>query len=107
MPTTLTHSTTPAATLYMALELSASEWLLTFATGPGSARRHVRVPARDLSRVVAEITRARAKLQLAADAPVVSCYEAGRDGFWVHRWLTRQGVSNVVADPASIEVNRR
>jgi len=38
---------------------------------------------------------------------VVSCYEAGRDGFWLHRCLEGQGVRNLVVDPASIEVNRR
>jgi transposase len=37
----------------------------------------------------------------------VSCYEAGRDGFWVHRLLASQGVNNVVVDSASIEVSRR
>jgi transposase len=106
MPTTLTHSTTPAPTLYMALELSADEWLLTFATGLGSARRHVRVAARDGAAVLVAVARAKAKLRLAADTPVRSCYEAGRDGFWVHRWLTAQGITNLVVDPASIEVNR-
>ncbi|MFQ5738573.1 MAG: hypothetical protein ACE5JX_06135 [Acidobacteriota bacterium] len=38
---------------------------------------------------------------------VVSCYEAGRDAFWVHRWLLSQGVEKVVIDSSSIEVNRR
>jgi transposase len=41
------------------------------------------------------------------DAPVRSCYEAGRDGFWVHRWLVGAGVENVVVEASSIEVNRR
>ena len=36
-----------------------------------------------------------------------SCYEAGRDGFWLHRWLLEQGIENIVVDSASIEVNRR
>ena len=107
MPTTLTHCTTPTATLYMALELAAHEWLLTFAAGPGSARRHVTIPARAGARLLAEVQRAKVKLGLPADAPVLSCYEAGRDGFWVHHWLTRQGITNAVVDPASIEVNRR
>jgi hypothetical protein len=42
-----------------------------------------------------------------ADAPVVRCYEAGRDGFWVHRALTAVDVENIVVDPASIQQNRR
>ncbi len=38
---------------------------------------------------------------------MVCCYEAGLDGFWIHRWLTGIGVTNVVVDSASIEVTRR
>ena len=38
---------------------------------------------------------------------MVSCYEAGRDGFWIHRALTARGIANRVVDSASIEVNRR
>jgi transposase len=38
---------------------------------------------------------------------VVSCYEAGRDGFWIHRYLESQGIENIVVDSASLEVNRR
>src|SRR5262249_39718311 len=38
---------------------------------------------------------------------VISCYEAGRDGFWLHRYLAHEGIRNLVVDSASIEVNRR
>ena len=41
---------------------------------------------------------------MSGDAPVRSCYEAGRDGFWIHRWLLSVGVDNRVINPASIEV---
>ena len=44
---------------------------------------------------------------MAEDTPVVSCYEAGRDGFWLHRYLLSQGIENIVVDSSSIEVNRR
>jgi transposase len=44
---------------------------------------------------------------LPEEAQVISCYDAGRDGFWLHRWLGTQGVANFVVDSASIEVNRR
>ena len=37
---------------------------------------------------------------------VHACYEAGRDGWWLHRWLIEQGVDNIVVDSSSIEVNR-
>ncbi len=46
-------------------------------------------------------------MNLPADAPVVSCFEAGRDEFWVHRYLVAQGITNHVVDSSSIEVNRR
>ena len=49
----------------------------------------------------------RRALGCALDAPVRSCYEAGRDGFWLHRWLVAHGVTNIVVDSSSIEVNRR
>jgi transposase len=41
------------------------------------------------------------------DAAVYSCYEAGRDGFWIHHMLSGGGVTNLVVDSASIEVKRR
>jgi transposase len=65
------------------------------------------MPARDLPRLQEEIAKAKKRFQLAADAPVRSCYEAGRDGFWLHRQLAACGVDNGVVDSASIEVNRR
>jgi transposase len=57
--------------------------------------------------VVAEIARAKRHFALAPDAPVMSCYEAGRVGFWLHRWLVAHGVANTVVDSSSIEVSRR
>jgi transposase len=54
-----------------------------------------------------EIQLSKKRFGLRADAPVMSCYEAGRDGFWLHRFLIAQGVNNQVVDSASIEVNRR
>jgi transposase len=57
--------------------------------------------------LIAELAQAKRRFGLPPDAPVRSGYEAGRDGFWVHRWLTRLGVENVVVDSSSIEVPRR
>ena len=57
--------------------------------------------------VLACIGKARRRCGLAASALVHSCYEAGRDGWWLHRWLREQGIDNIVVDSASIEVNRR
>ena len=96
----------PERIMYMALELGNREWKLAF-TVPGGKVRLRSMPARQLDRLLAEMRVAKEKLGLAAEARVRSCYEAGRDGFWIHRWLAGQGVENVVVDSASIEVNRR
>jgi transposase len=53
------------------------------------------------------VGKAKARLHLPPDTPVHSCYEAGRDGWWLHRRLREQGIDNVVVDSSSIEVNRR
>jgi transposase len=55
----------------------------------------------------AEIAKAKKHFGLAETTLVHSCYEAGRDGFWLHRYLTQQGVNNLVVDSASIDVKRR
>jgi len=93
--------------LYLALELGWDGWKLAFATGPGPAPRRREMPARDVSRLLLEIAEAKQRLRLPADCPVVSCYEAGRDGFWLQRCLLAHGVQNLVVDSSSIEVNRR
>lgn len=91
--------------LHMALELSAAKWLVGFSVG-GTLRRVV-VDARDTARLLIEIGKAKGKLGLSAQARVVSCYEAGRDGHWLHRWLVSQGIENHEVDSASIAVDRR
>jgi transposase len=65
------------------------------------------VRAGDTAALASELARARQRFQLVATAPVHSCYEAGRDGFWLHRWLDGHGVQNLVVDSASIRVSRR
>jgi transposase len=93
--------------LHLALDLGNTTWKLAFATGHAHAPRVRTMPARDLAQLAREIAAAKARFGLPADAPVVSCYEAGRDGFWVHRALTALGVVNHVVDSASIQQNRR
>jgi len=107
MPTTTTRSTASVPTLHLALDLGNTTWKLAFATGHAHAPRLRPTPARNLAQLAAEIAAAKARFGLAADAPVVSCYEAGRDGFWVHRALTTLGVTSHVVDSASIQENRR
>ena len=91
--------------LYMAMELSNNKWLLAF--GDGTCQRQVGIAAGDIAALREQITKTKAKWHLAEDTSVVSCYEAGRDGFWLHRQLTALGIANRVVDAASIEVSRR
>jgi transposase len=91
----------------MALELGASEWKLGFGVEAGRKASQRTVVAGDLNGLMLEIARAKHRLGVPESAPVVSCYEAGRDGFWLHRFLLSEGVENVVMDSSSIEVNRR
>jgi transposase len=93
--------------LYMAFELSQTKWMLGFTIGFGQRPRLRTIAARDLAALQNEIHLAQERFGLGAEVPVISCYEAGRDGFWLHRYLVSMGVSNLVVDSASIEVNRR
>src|SRR6266851_4507891 len=95
------------ATLFVAFELSEKTWKLGFTTGHGQKPRERTVTARHHEHVLNEIAQAKRRLGLPATAPVVSCYEAGREGFWLHRFLQAQGITNHVVDSSSIEVNRR
>jgi transposase len=95
-------------TLLLALDLGNRTWKLGFTVGGGALPPRIRtIPARDLDALAQELVTAKARFGLAPDAPVASCYEAGRDGFWVHRALTTRGITNVVVDSASIDVTRR
>ena len=93
--------------LYMAFELSQTKWMLGFTIGFGQRPRLRTIAARDLAGLQNEIQLARERFGLDEEVPVISCYEAGRDGFWLHRYLVSTGVNNLVVDSASIEVNRR
>ena len=91
-----------ASKLYVAFELSEKNWKLVLSDG--GRMSEATALARDLSRVLEVIARARNRLRAHT---VLSCYEAGRDGFWLHRALTDHHIENVVLDPSSIEVDRR
>jgi transposase len=93
--------------MYVALELGFREWKLAFSTGLGDRVFTATVAARDGGRFRAVMEKARERLGVPAGCEVVSCYEAGRDGFWVDRWLRSLGIENRVVDSSSIEVNRR
>ena len=96
-------------TILLAIELSASTWLVA-ARVPGLEKPHLhRIDGGDTAALLALISslQARAARGLDATIGVVCCFEAGRDGFWLHRLLTAHGVACHVLEPTSILVNRR
>src|SRR5262252_1537412 len=98
---------TPRATWFMAFELSLNTWKLGFTTGSAQRPRERSVPARELAAGQQEITRAKQRFGVPEEVQGLSCYEAGRDGFWLHRWFVAQGVKNFVVDSSSIEGKRQ
>lgn len=91
--------------LYMALELSKATWKVGFEYN--GKRRRVNVEGGHIGQLSDAFEKARFKFGLGPEHPTISCYEAGRDGFWIHRLLTQQGIQNYVINAASIEVNRK
>ncbi len=90
--------------LYMAMELSNSKWKLGF--GNGAKLRRKSIDARDRQRLLEEVSLAKLKLSLPEAARVVCCFEAGRDGHWIHRWLESEGFEVLEIDSSSIETAR-
>lgn len=107
----MTHQTlvTPAAqrnsaTIYVAVELSMSSWVIGLVDPrSGKISRH-QIPCGAVDRLMELIDRLR---KTVGSERVVLCYEAGRDGFWLYRILTRRGLEVLVLDPASLPVDRR
>ena len=108
----LDRTDTPAAaehaTVYLAFELSKAKWKLGVLL-PGSQKlSRYAIGGGDLAALATRLADLRRRAA-AGGRPVrvLSCYEAGLDGHWLHRWLTEQEVINHEIDPSSIEVNRR
>lgn len=99
--------TSQTSALCIAFELGAKSWKLALSDGFKAKPRLVSLEAGALAGVERHIARARSRFSRMECYPVLTCYEAGRDSFWIHRALERRGIHNVVVDPASIEVNRR
>jgi transposase len=99
------YTTEPS--LYLAFELGLQKWKLGFSIGLSQDPRRRTIDGGDLLALRDEIAVAKKRFRLPVTAPVKSCYEAGRDGFWLHRYLLEVGVENLVVDSSSIEVNRR
>jgi transposase len=95
------------AVLYLALELGATKWELGFSTGLGQKPRRRTIEAANTELFQKEVAAAKKRFKLSPDTRVKSCYEAGRDGFWLHRYLTSVGIENIIVDSSSIEIKRR
>lgn len=93
--------------LYLALELSNKKWKCAFSVGFGQKPRYREVPGGAIALLAKEVELAKQRFGLAPDARVASCFEIGRDGFWVHRALLAKGIENVVVESSSIEVKRQ
>src|SRR5713226_8019034 len=108
----LDHTDAPTTdeytTVYVAFELSKAKWKLGIMLPSSEKLSRYTIAGGDLNALAARLTAARAKAaRCGKPVRIVSCYEAGFDGHWLHRWLTAQGVINHEIDPASIPVNRR
>src|SRR5262249_37310407 len=93
--------------LLMAIELGRRQWKVGFTTQLEQRIHRRTLAADEWDRLAEMVTGAKKRLGLPSDAAVTSCDEAGRDGFWIHRYLTTLGLENLVVDSSSIEVNRR
>jgi transposase len=96
-------------TIFVAIELSQRKWLVTMHSPDRDRMSRHPLDGGDHAGLLAliERVRERAARVLGPAPPVVSCYEAGYDGFWLHRLLTAAGITNFVFDPASIAVEQR
>lgn len=91
--------------LYIALELSKKKWKIAF--GNGFKQRLKTIEGGNFEQFETELEKSKNHFKMAEDIPVYCCYEAGRDGFWIDRYLSSLGIKNSVVDSSSIEVNRR
>src|SRR6185295_5199655 len=89
-------------TVYAAIELSKKTWMLGIAHPDRDRPSIHRVCGGNIVELVS-------RLRVAArnTRRILVCYEAGYDGFWLARALTKIGIECRVLDPASLQVNRR
>ncbi len=110
--TKLDHPDTPTASEYVtvqvAFELSKAKWKLGVILPGAEKMSRYTIAGGDLTALAERLGVARAKAaRCGRPVRIVSCYEAGFDGHWLHRWLMDHDVVNHEIDPSSIEVNRR
>src|ERR1700756_5271280 len=106
------HTDAPAgceyATVYVAFELSKANWQLGIMVPGAEKMSRYRIEGGNLAELSNVLTRSRARAeQQGKPVRILSCYEAGLDGHWLHRCLTANGILNCEIDASSIEVNRR
>jgi transposase len=108
-PTPATPAARQSATLFVALELSRAKWLVGLHSPVADKISRRTVTGGDAAALLAVIDEARRRVraQLGGEVAVAACYEAGYDGFWLHRLLLAHGIASHVVDPASLLVNRR
>src|SRR5712664_1889970 len=113
--TVLTVTNLPAAThgetvrCLFAIELSRMSWVIAFNTPLSEKISHRTLTGCKWKRLLELIEEVRARIsrETGRAVEVISCYEAGYDGFWLHRQLSAHGIRNYVIDPASLQVDRR
>ena len=98
-----------ADTIFLAFELSGTSWLVALHAPDADKVEHHRLPAGVTAEVLGLIARTKARVtrRLGTTPRVACCYEAGRDGFWLHRALEAEGIVSHVMDPTSLQVDRR
>jgi transposase len=97
------------ARMFVAIELSGVSWVIAV-HAPHADKiscHHLKSGAGAALVDLIDVLRKRAEMTLGVPVVALSCYEAGFDGFWLHRHLIAAGIQNHVIDPASIQVNRR
>jgi len=99
----------PAATLFAALELSRSTWVVALHSPAADKVSQHRLEGGDAEGLMDLLARRRGQAEERTGRPVriACCFEAGYDGFWLHRWLRARGIENRVLDAASVLVDRR
>lgn len=95
------------STLVAVIELSLKTWVVA-GLAPGVERDLLKRQAADPDALLALLHRWRAEAVKAGRAVrrIVVAYEAGRDGFWLARWLRERGIECYVMHPTSIAVSR-
>jgi transposase len=109
-PTQATNSTLEEVILAVSLELSKKSWKIALHEGkrdkPAIYTVSNEVAAERLKEVVKAVEEVKRKWKLNEQTRTVMMYEAGQDGFWIHRALSEKGYEVLVIDPASIPVER-